>query len=267
MTTAKKGGWKRVLLFTVVACVSVAVLLVVGGVAAVLWATSVADELGEPTPEPIARTIAVAAPTAPQASAVAVSLRETVRLEIELQDGSFEIVPGPPGTDVQVDGAYAKSYYELIEEQSAADASGGPTTSIRLRPTSSSLVRMMATVKAGRDSTRQPNKLTVAIPAGLPIALTLRVSQGESRIDLGGLTLAELEADLSMGDHRLGFGQPLAEELQLVRVSGRMGNIELDHLGNARAHELRASSSMGSFTADLGGVWRDDDVTRTRGRC
>ena len=178
VTTAKKGGWKEFCFLRPVACLSVVVLLVLGGVSALLWATSVADELGEPTPEPIARTIAVAAPAAPQASAVAVSPRETMRLEIELQDGSFEVVSGPPGTDVQVDGAYAKNYYELIEEHSAADASGGPTTSIRLRPTSSSLVRMMAIVRAGRDSTRQPNKLTVAIPAGLPIALTLRVSQG-----------------------------------------------------------------------------------------
>ena len=36
------------------------------------------------------------------------------------------------------------------------------------------------------------------------------------------------------GDHRLGFGEPLAEELQQLRVSGGMGNIELDQLGNAR---------------------------------
>ena len=261
MTTAKHGGWKRVLLLGAVACLSVVVLLAVGGVATVFWATSIADELGEPALEPLARTVAIAGRAVPQASALAVRHREAVRLEIELQDGSFEIVTGPPGTDVQFDGAYAKNYYELIEERSAAAAPGGPSTAIRLRPTSNVLVRLMATLRASGDAAQQPNKLRVAIPAGLPIALTLRVSQGESWIDLGGLTLTELEADLSMGDHRLGFGRPLAEELQLVRLDGSMGNIELDHLGNARARELRASRSMGNFTADLGGVWLEDGVT------
>lgn len=63
------------------------------------------------------------------------------------------------------------------------------------------------------------------------------------------------------GDHRLGFGEPLAEELQQLRVSGGMGNIELAQLGNARARELRISSRMGNFTVDLGGEWPTDDVS------
>ena len=107
-------------------------------------------------------------------------------MEIELQDGRFEIRSGPAGTEIQVDGEYAENYYELIDEQTPADASGGPRTTIRLRPTSSGLVRMMAAFRGNGDRSRQPNRLTVLIPAGRPIALTLDVSRGESRIDLGG---------------------------------------------------------------------------------
>ena len=177
-----------------------------------------------------------------------------MRLEIELQDGSFEVVSGPPGTDVQVDGAYAKNYYELIEEHSAADASGGPTTSIRLRPTSSSLVRMMAIVRAGRDSTRQPNKLTVAIPAGLPIALTLRVSQGESRIDLGGVwrddDVTTLSFNHSMGDLRLRIPTAVriaANSQNSVRwgESGRIGRGEETSDPDTPVLRLNLSTSMG----------------------
>ncbi len=47
----------------------------------------------------------------------------------------------------------------------------------------------------------------------------------------------------------------MAEALQQLRVSGDMGNIELDQLGNARARALRVSSRMGNFTVDLGGAW------------
>ncbi len=260
MTTSKMAGWKKVLLFGVAAAVSVGVLLTVVGVGALLWANSVAEELGEPAPVPTAVTIAVAREAAAPAAQGSAS-DATPRVEIELQDGRFEIRSGPAGTEIQVDGEYAENYYELIEEQTPADASGGPTTTIRLRPTSSGLVRMMAAFRGNGDVSRQPNRLTVLIPAGRPIALTLDVSRGESRIDLGGLTLTDLDADLSMGDHRLGFGEPLAEELQRLRVSGGMGNIELAQLGNARARELRVSSRMGNFTVDLGGKWATDNVS------
>ena len=261
MATSKMVGWKKVLLFGVAASVSVGVLLTVAGVGTLLWANSVAEELGAPAPVPTAVTIVVANGAAAPAVQGSASFDGTPRVEIELQDGRFEIRSGPAGTEIQVDGEYAENYYELIEEQIPADTSGSPTTAIRLRSTSGGLVRMMAAFRGNGDPSRQPNRLTVSIPAGRPIALTLDVSRGESRIDLGGLTLTDLDADLSMGDHRLGFGEPLAEELQQLRVTGGMGNIELAQLGHARARELRVSSRMGNFTVDLGGEWPTDDVS------
>ncbi len=264
MTTTTKTGWKRVLLLGALAGLSVFVLLAIAGVATLLWATSVADDLGEPTPVRVARTVAVvaqAAQSAPTGPTASVPPRAAVRLDIELQDGKFEIVAGPPGTDVRVEGVYAENYYELTEE-SSTNVSGGRSTSIRLRPTRALSVRMVAALRVVGGGAPSPNELTVAIPAGQPIALTLRISQAESRIDLGGLTLTELDVDLSMGNHRLGFGEPLAREIELVRVDGRVGNVELDHLGNARAREFRASSSMGNFSADLGGAWRPEDVAK-----
>ena len=261
VTTSKMAGWKTVLLFGVVAAVSIGVLLIVVSVGTLLWANSVAEELGEPTPVPTAVTIAVAGEAAAPAARGSASSDAPPRVEIELLDGKFEIRAGPAGTEIQVDGEYAENYYELIEEHTPADASGGPTTTIRLRPTSNGLVRMMAAFRGNGDPSRQPNRLTVLIPAGRPLALTLDVSRGESRIDLGGLTLTDLNVDLSMGDHRLGFGEPLAETLQQLRISGDTGNIELDQLGNARARALRISSRMGNFTIDLGGEWPTDDVS------
>ena len=49
------------------------------------------------------------------------------------------------------------------------------------------------------------------IPPGVPIDLTLNVTMGESRIDLGGLTLSELGLDLSMGNHEVDFSTPVAD--------------------------------------------------------
>jgi hypothetical protein len=79
---------------------------------------------------------------------------------------------------------------------------------------------------------------------------------GQSRIDLGGLTLSDLGLDLSMGNHRVDFREPIVGGMQRVRVNARMGEISIENLGNARAKSVDASGSMGNFTADLGGDWK-----------
>ena len=260
MTTRKKTNWKRILFVTVISGASVVGLLVVVGIGMMLWASSVADELGEPTVVAIAQTVPVAAPAIPLQSASGDS-GQTLRLDIKLRDGRFEIVVGPPGSQIRVDGEYAENYYELLEEHEAAGSEGGPTTSISLTAKTSGLVRMMAAFRGGWESVEQQNQITVAIPADLSVALNLDVSQGESRIDLGGLTLVDLDAELSMGDHWLGFSEPVSREMERIRVDGRLGNVEIEGLGNARAREVHASSTMGNFTVDLGGEWRPGEVS------
>ena len=256
-----KSGWKKGLLIVAVVSVSAFLFLIVGVGMVLLWAMSTADSLGEPTAEAVSRTIAIAEFAPPEASGAVVQEERSqatrpLRLTIELQDGTFEIRPGPPGSDVTVDGDYAAPYYELVEEHDT-DRDGRRTTLIALRPTSNMLVRMVATLRSRGDI---PNDLTVTIPKGVPIELELNLSAGETRTDLGGLTLVDLEADLSMGEHQLDFSRPLAQQLARAQVSGSMGDVNLENLGNARALEFETSSSMGNFNVDLGGAWPVETV-------
>jgi hypothetical protein len=86
--------------------------------------------------------------------------------------------------------------------------------------------------------------------------LNLRLSMGESRVDLGGLALRNLDVEVSMGEHRIDFTRPVTGELGRVRLDANMGNIALSNLGNARALAVEASGNMGNLTADLGGAWQ-----------
>jgi hypothetical protein len=81
---------------------------------------------------------------------------------------------------------------------------------------------------------------------------------GESRIDLGGLTLQDLGIDLSMGNHRLDFKEPVVGGVRRVRLNVSMGNINIDNLGNTGAEAIEASGNMGNVTADLGGAWQPE---------
>ena len=259
VSRAKRSGWKRTVLLVAAGCLAVAVATVVVGVGALLWARSVAEGLGDPTPVPVTRTVTLPPERLPVIRAGMTSASEGHRLEVELQDGRFEVVAGEPGGTIEINGEIAGNYYELVEERAGTDG-GGPVTAIRLRPTTNSLVRMMASL-GGSGPSAQVNRLTVTIPPHRQIALVLRVARGESRIDLGGLMLSDLDAELSMGQHRLRFGAPLAAEISHVRIDGSMGDIELEGLGNARARTLSASSRMGSFTVDLSGAWREEGVS------
>jgi hypothetical protein len=243
-------GWRRVLLFGVVGCLGLGAVLVVAGGGVLWWAGSTAAELGDPTPAPTTMTVALEPVTLSKGAAEA---GPESRLIIDLSDGEFDVIAGEPGSDVQIDGVLATNYYELVEERDGVGRDG-PVTAIRLRPTAGTLVRMMAAWRRGGPSS-EANRLTVSIPPDRPLSLVLHVSQGQSRIDLGGLTLTDLSAELSMGDHRLGFGTPVAAPLPRLEVTGNMGNIELNRLGNARAEVVRASTRMGNFEVDLSGAW------------
>ena len=255
---AQRTGWdwKTVFLVVVGAAAVVVVSLAALAAAGFVWAASTAERLGEPAPEPVTRTIATR--DAAAAAAAAGDREQPLRVGIELEEGEFEVRPGPPGSGVRVEGAYAKAYYDLIEEHTPAGEPGGPATLIRLRPAHSFFVRLIGNALAGHDGAH--NALTVTIPKGVPIALSLALRTGESRTDLGGLTLTDLDAELTIGEHRLDFSEPLAGRPHRMRVEGGMGELRLERLGNAGPREVVVSGRMGSLTVDLGGDWPGDAV-------
>jgi hypothetical protein len=174
-----------------------------------------------------------------------------MQLTVDLQEGSFDIKPGEPNGRVQVEGRFSEALYELTQQTETQN--GKPRTTIRFRSKAPAWARMLAGMGNG-DNDRP--RLTLLIPPAVPIELSLNVSMGESRIDLGGLTLSELGLDLSMGNHEVDFREPVVDGVTRLRLNTRMGNVRVENLGNARAKSVDASGSMGNLTADLGGDWR-----------
>jgi len=246
---------KKLLLVVGVGCLSVVLLVVVAVAGTMAWAVYQARQLGDPTPTRVERTIPVR--DAPAGAAAAAD--ETLDLDIDLSEGMFTIQPGPAGSDVRVEANYAEGYYELVEAREPAGPSGGPRMSIVFRPAASFLVRTVnAMLSGGRG---RDTSLTLSIPQDLPVDLSLRVGLGEARIDLGGLALTGLEVDLSMGNHALDFSRPVSREIADAELQFNMGNITVEHLGNARIRRLDASGSMGNVQADLGGDWQSGTET------
>ena len=253
----KLSGWQKVGLFAGIGCFSFVALLVVGFAIAVFYAKSTLADLGDTTPTQVERTIAIQAqaPTAeaplPGTKPAATTANEPMQLQVELQEGSFDIKPGEPNGRLQVEGRFSEALYELTQRTETQN--GKARTTIRFKSKAPMWARMLAGM--GNDDSNRP-RLTLLIPPGVPIELSLNVSMGESRIDLGGLTLSDLGLDLSMGNHEVDFRQPVVDGMTRFRLNTRMGNVRVANLGNARAKSVDASGSMGNLTADLGGDWR-----------
>jgi hypothetical protein len=255
---SKLSGWQKAGLVAGLGCLSVIVVAVVGVIVAIVWARASIAQLGDTTPTEVERTVGLRrsagaasdpekAPPVPGAAA-----GEPLRLTIDLEEGFFTIRPGAPGEQVQVQGTYAPALYELIDlHETAPD--GADRATIRFRSKAPAWARLFSSFGGGPSGAR-PN-LTVLIPEGAPMDLALRVSMGESRIELGGLMLRELDLNVSMGEHRIDFGKPVEGALRRVRLDASMGNVSVDNLGNTRAEAIETTGSMGNLTADLGGAW------------
>ena len=256
----KLSGWQKIGLFAGIGCFSFVALLVVGFAIAVYYAKSTLAELGDTTPTRVERTVTIqAAPAeappaeapAPGTKSAVATASEPMQLNVELQEGEFTIRPGEPNGRVQVTGRFSEALYELTQRTDTQN--GKPQTTIRFRSKAPAWARMLAGI--GNDESNRP-ELTLLIPPAVPIDLSLTVSMGQSRIDLGGLTLGELGLDLSLGNHEVDFRQPVVNGVKHFRLSTRMGNVSVENLGNARAKSMDASGSMGNLTADLGGAWQ-----------
>jgi hypothetical protein len=262
----KLSGWQMAGLVAGIGCFTIVVVVAIGVAVAVSWARSTVAELGDPTPASHTRTITLGPPGAPAAAGDAASgaaakgagakSGDPFRLTVELAEGDFTVRKGPEGGQVQVEGTYAEGMYELTES-TGADEAGRSRTTVRFKSKAPMWARILGGMGGGRDN--QP-RLTVLIPAGVPIDLTLRVGMGESRVDLGGLSLTDLGIDLSMGNHRLDFKEPVVGGVRRVRLNASMGNIAVDNLGNTGADAIEASGNMGNFTADLGGAWQPESA-------
>ena len=261
----KLSGWQKVGLFAGIGCFSFVALLVAGFAIAVFYARSTLADLGDTTPTRVERSIVIQPPPDGAVSAEAppaerpasgtkpaeATGKEPLQLSVDLQEGFFDIKPGPPNGRVQVEGQFSEALYELTQQTEMQN--GTNRTTIRFRSKAPMWARMLAGI--GSDESNRP-RLTLLIPPSVPIDLSLNVTMGESRIDLGGLTLIDLGLDLSMGNHEVDFRQPVAEGMTRLRLNARMGNVRIENLGNARAKSIDASGSMGNLTADLGGDWR-----------
>jgi len=183
----------------------------------------------------------------------------SLRVELDLEEGRFEVRPGEPGSPVKVDADYDEGIYELVQETEAT-AGGGQTVRIGFHSRYTMLRRILTTGKA--DASK--NKVTIYLPTDVPVDLQGSISKGESDLDLTGVPLKGLDLELRMGQHTVGIDQPNPLRMESLRVSMKMGELRSRGLGNAHFSEAEFTGSMGEMGIDLRGTYTADAKVRAR---
>lgn len=254
------SGCRKTAIFLGIGCLAIPIGIAVIVAAAMFWARSVHDKEGPRRPETTTLDLPVGPAVEPgrdlqgATPAPAPNMPPPhLALSIDLAEGEFHIEPGPPGSDLKVEGYFDPRDYELT--QVTDDGSDGKSIRVRFRRKRSMLLMLLSM------NHKNTNRVTVHIPQGVPTSLNLRLSRCQSRTELGGLLLTDLQAGLSMGDQKLNFERPLAAELPQAHLRASMGDITISNLGNARAKEVTFHASMGDIKTDFDGEWEPGFVT------
>jgi hypothetical protein len=176
-----------------------------------------------------------------------------LRVMISLEEGEFRIRRGGVGGVVRVEGTYDSAVYELRQEFDPEGAEGG-LVRVKLRRHISAVRALLTGLRAGEPE----NRLTVELPAGVPLDLSLNLSKGEHDVDLTGLAVARLDMNASIGEFEMMVGKPNPIEMSEAVIVARMGEFQMRGLGDADVRHLSYTGKMGDHLVDFGGVSRGD---------
>ncbi|HPF69038.1 MAG TPA: hypothetical protein PLQ13_00085 [Candidatus Krumholzibacteria bacterium] len=202
------------------------------------------------------RREAAAAAAAPKAiDAVAVDLTRTHpgRVLLDLRQGEFSVRPAEPGAGLAVHAEFDETAFAL-EQGFAMAPDSSWTAAVSMHRTISGFEALVRQIRGEKLQAR----VTIDLPADVPIELAAAISQGGAEIELGGLWLRTVDLTLQQGGCALSCREPVREPLARMRLDGRMGGVQAERLGNLSPRILELSFGMGGADVDLDGEWRND---------
>jgi hypothetical protein len=110
------------------------------------------------------------------------------------------------------------------------------------------------------------NEWDLRFSPDVALDMDIRAGAGKGDLDLGGLQIEKLDADLGAGDFTLSFDEPNAAEMSRLTLDTGASRLEIDGVGNASPEEMVVQGGAGEITLDLTGDWaRSADIEVTAG--
>ena len=107
--------------------------------------------------------------------------------------------------------------------------------------------------KGGFSYDEDAGECTIYFPLDVPIDLDSRCKAGQINFDLGGLSLKNVSLNLAAGTARIRFRKPNPVVMEDLEINGKVGELDLENLGNSRFKIGNISAGIGELSVDLSG--------------
>jgi hypothetical protein len=111
----------------------------------------------------------------------------------------------------------------------------------------------------GRSSRKVgKNRLTLRLNPNVALVLRTRTGVGESQIDLGGMSVRELDLENGVGETALTMLSPNRITCDEVQIRNGVGALDMTGLGNLGFQRLRFQGGVGGSNLDFSGDWKEE---------
>jgi hypothetical protein len=99
---------------------------------------------------------------------------------------------------------------------------------------------------------------TMELAPGIPTDLSLEFGAGEADLELGGLSLRNVDLSTGASETEVRFGSPNRVQAEIVRVASGASRLRMRGLGNARAERFVLDGGVGEAMLEFDGAWARD---------
>lgn len=111
-------------------------------------------------------------------------------------------------------------------------------------------------IQLGRN--RTGGEMTLELAPGIATRLALELGAVRADLDLGGISLTELELSSGAAESRIEVSQPNPVAMEEAVLSVGAADFTARDLGNLNARRIVVSAGVGDLDLDFGGSWRRD---------
>lgn len=166
-----------------------------------------------------------------------------MRVDVEYGAGVLNIRPGEPGTLYRMEFRFDEDVVEPRSRYVDGFLDIG-------------MDRIGRGIRVGsRDGS---GLLDLELSREVPLSLSLEFGAAKAELDLGGLSLRELDVATGASDTRIEASAPNPVPLELASLEAGAANLVAARLGNLNAERIRLDAKAGKATLDFSGEWQRD---------
>lgn len=174
-----------------------------------------------------------------------------LRASVEFAAGELKIAPGAAGTLYRYDLVYDAEHFDPVTSYNAethrlrVGVDGRGHGDIRHRD---------------RDQWRQ--RLDLGLSPSTPLSLELTFGAGAADVELGGLSLSDVQMKGGASETTIRVSQPNRGTCRSFTMEVGAIDLKTEKLGNARCERLDLKGGAGSVVLDLTGAWGEGTTSQ-----